>query len=235
MLLSSRAADAGGSVCDFGFAKSISGSLAVRGSRRRPVGRSAPIQYLARPIYRPEILASKLRVYVDIYACGCVAFALLSGRLPFDGDVLLLALPAATRPAHGPAAGGGASLPTQRFVVMLEPSWRKRPSAAKLSSGPWLGASEASGPAAPRVEWLASAAETALESKVDLGPFESERTAADDPVGSRRPSDAARSWVACGQATPPAVPLAAAMKTDAPALDAEPAGFELFVFCTPGE
>ena len=242
VLLSSRAADAEVRVCDFGFAKSISELAGRAGVTSAPGRPKRSDTMLGTPDYiAPEILASKnYDVYVDIYACGCVAFALLSGRLPFDGDVLLFNVangrPAQrTGPTHGPE-WASVSPDARRFVSsMLEPSWRKRPSAAKLLSDPWLeGSSEASGPAAPRVEWLASAAETALESKVDLGPFESERTAADDPVGSRRPSDAARSWVACGQATPPAVPLAAAMKTDAPALDAEPAGFELFVFCTIG-
>ena len=234
VLLSSRAADAELRVCDFGFAKSASELAGRAGGASAPGRVKRSDTMLGTPDYiAPEILASRnYDVYVDIYACGCVAFALLSGHLPFDGDAALANIangrpPRRSRPSMDGPEWASVSREARRFVSsMLEPAWHKRPSATQLLSDPWLeGASEATGPAARRVEWLA---ETTPESKVDPGPFEpaSELAAADGLVGSREPSRAA-----CDQGPPSATPLAAE-KADEPASSAEPAGVEFFVFCT---
>ena len=153
VLMTSRsAARAIVKIADFGFAKPTD-ALAIRAAaanNKQPKKRDTvlgTLEYMA-----PEMSSrGNYDVHIDVYACGVIMYALLAGRLPFEMPASQSAKPQ-RRGSVAETANCSGSLPSftepecasiseeARVMIceMLNPNWRKRPSAKVVLEHAWM-------------------------------------------------------------------------------------------------
>ena len=134
-------------LADFGFAKRVKDLAVNRTKEQKKAERGlSKLQRQDSVIGTPGYLAPEVSdqaeydVPVDIFAAGVVMFALLAGRLPFEGAGAgaTIAQTKAGKLEFDDPPWATHSIKTQALVrKMLDPRWKRRPTADALAADEW--------------------------------------------------------------------------------------------------
>ena len=224
VLMTTKSARALVKLSDFGFAKRTD-ALAIRGgggavpSTQRQKKRDTvlgTLEYMA-----PELAhRGNYDVHVDVYACGIIMYALLAGRLPFEmpaqstrqkkrGSVAETANSSGSLPSFTEPECAGISDEARMMICeMLNPNWRKRPSAKVVLEHAWMKLGHISVITIPEeghaVARTSSGAHDASPTAAQLPEHAKESPALAPPPPQPQPkagSVAAYAWLGCGEGT----------------------------------
>ena len=223
VLMTTKSARALVKLSDFGFAKRTD-ALAIRGggsavtNKQRQKKRDTvlgTLEYMA-----PELAhRGNYDVHVDVYACGIIMYALLAGRLPFEMPAQSTSLSQKKRGSVAETANSSGSLPSftepecagisdeARMMIceMLNPNWRKRPSAKVVLEHAWMKHGHITIPEEGHaVARTSSGAHDASPTAAQLPERAEESPALAPPPPQPQPraaSVAAYAWLCCGEGT----------------------------------